>query len=264
MTKQWEMRPRRRPCEVPAHGHWCWILTANDYARPSVTGRDPGSEPTGGAQMTGSATPDQEQVAKLNTNVPHSARVWNYWLGGKDNFAADRQVGDQVRAVFPGIVDNDPLVLAHARALLVGSPEGATDYLDADVHDPDTILHEAARTLDFTQPVAVMMLGILGFVGSYAEARSIVTRLLEGVPSGSYLVIADGTNTSGEIVEAARVSNAGGHHYTLRSPQEIAGFFAGLEVVEPGVVSVSRWRPEPGPSGVPAELHGFCGIARKP
>ncbi len=267
----------------------------------------------------GSVTPSQEQFSKLDTNVSHSARVWNYWLGGKDNFAADRQVGDQVRAVFPNIVenaratraflvravrylageagigqfldvgtglptadnthevaqrvaprcrvvyvDNDPLVLAHARALLVGSPEGATDYLDADVHDPDTILHEAARTLDFTQPIAVVMLGILGFIADYDEARSIVKRLLDGVPSGSYLVIADGTNTSEEIVEGARVSGAGGHRYTLRSPQEITAFFDGLELQEPGAVSIPRWRPEPSPSGLPADLHGFCGVARKP
>jgi S-adenosyl methyltransferase len=266
-----------------------------------------------------SATPNQELISKLNAQIPHSARIWNYWLGGKDNFPADREVGDQVRAVFPAIVenarasraflgrsvrylageagirqfldigtglptannthqvaqqvapecrivyvDNDPMVLAHARALLTSSPEGATDYIDADVRDTEKILHEAAQTLDFTQPVAIMMLGILGNVADYDLACSIVKRLLDGVPSGSYLVVNDGTNTSEEIVEGARVSGEGGHPYTLRSPEEIAGFFDGLDLQEPGVVSTPRWRPEPSPSGLPAVLDGFCGVARKP
>src|SRR6266566_476789 len=287
---------------------------AKDYAPCNVADRRPSME-SKGAQMTGSsATDSQEPGSKLDTGIPHSARIWNYWLGGKDNF-----VGDQVLAVFPKIVenarasrafliravrylageagirqfldlgtglptadnthevaqriaptsriayvDNDPLVLVHARALLVSSPEGVTDYLDADVRDPDKILREAARTLDFTQPIALMMLGILGNVVDYDEARSIVNRLLDGVPSGSYLVINDGTNTSKEIAEGARISGQGGHPYTLRSPEQIARFFDGLELQEPGVVSTPRWRPEPSPSGSPAELDGFCGVARKP
>jgi O-methyltransferase involved in polyketide biosynthesis len=260
-----------------------------------------------------------EQLAKLDTNVPHSARIWNYWLGGKDNFAADRQVGDQVRAAFPKIietaqasraflvravrhlvgdvgirqfvdlgtglptannthevaqavapesrivyVDNDPMVLVHARALLVGSPEGATDYIDADVRNTDLILQEAARTVDFSKPIALIMLGILGNVQDYDEARSIVKRLLDAVPSGSHLVINDGTNTSEEIVAGARASSGGGHPYTLRSPEEIARFFDGLELLEPGVVSTPRWRPEPSPAGLPAEMDGYCGVGRKP
>ncbi|HEY2946954.1 MAG TPA: SAM-dependent methyltransferase [Micromonosporaceae bacterium] len=269
--------------------------------------------------MTGSsAIPTNDQVSKLDTNVPHSARIWNYWLGGKDHFAADRAVGDQVRAVFPSIVenarasrafliraiqylagevgirqfldigtglptannthevaqavapesrivyvDNDPLVLVHARALLTSSPNGRTDYIDADARDTDKILHEAARTLDFNQPVVVIMLGLLGNIPDYDEARSIVKRLMDGVPSGSYLVINDGTNTSDEIAEGARVSSAGGHPYILRSPDEIEHFFDGLDLQEPGVVSAPRWRPEPG-SALPPELDGYCGVARKP
>lgn len=268
--------------------------------------------------MTGSSA-DRDQGSKLDTNVPHSARVWNYWLGGKDNFAADRQLGDQVREVFPSIVenaraqraflvravrylagevgirqfldlgtglptannthevaqavapqcrvvyvDNDPLVLVHARALLTSSPEGVTDYIDADVRDTDKILREAARTLDFTQPVALIMLGILGNVPDYDDASSIVKRLVDGVPSGSYLVVNDGTNTSEEVAEGARVAGEGGHSYTLRSPEEIARFFDGLDLQEPGVVSTPRWRSEPSASGLPAELDGYCGMARKP
>jgi hypothetical protein len=152
----------------------------------------------------------------------------------------------------------------HARARLTSSPEGATDYVDADVRDTDTILREAARTLDLARPVAVVMLGILGNVPDYDEARSIVTRLLAGVPSGSYLVINDGTDTSEAIAAGARVSGEGGHPYILRSPEQIAAFFDGLHLVEPGVVSTPRWRPEPDPSGLPAELDGACGVARKP
>ncbi len=253
---------------------------------------------------------------KLDTTRPSSARVWNYWLGGKDNFELDRMVGDQIRASFPAIVvaaqeqrkflaravtylageagirqfldigtglptadnthevaqrvapdarivyvDNDPLVLVHARALLTSSPEGATAYVEADVEDPDRILHEAARTLDFSRPVALTMLGVLGNVADYAEARSVVTRLVDATPAGSYLVICDGTNTSQESVEGQRVANQSGHPYHLRSPEEIAGFFTGLELVDPGVVPVPHWRPEP---GLPPAAMGACGMARKP
>jgi hypothetical protein len=253
---------------------------------------------------------------KFDTTRPSSARVWNHWLGGKDNFEIDRTVGDQVRASFPAIVeaareqrkflvravtyltaeagvrqfldigtglptadnthevaqrlapesrivyvDNDPLVLVHARALLTSSPEGATDYIDSDVEDPERILHEAARTLDFGSPVALTMLGILGNVADYAQARSIVKRLVDAVPSGSYLVVADGTNTRRESVEGQRIANQSGHPYHLRSPEEIAGFFDGLELVEPGVVSVPHWRPE---TDAPPTAMGACGVARKP
>jgi hypothetical protein len=254
---------------------------------------------------------------KLDTTRPSSARVWNYLLGGKDNFEIDRMVGDQVRASFPAIVvvaqeqrkflvravtflageagmrqfldigtglpsannthevaqrvapdsrivyvDNDPLVLVHARALLTSSPEGATDYVDANVEDPDTILEEAAHTLDFTKPIALTMLGILGNVADYARARSIVKRLIDAVPSGSYLMVSDGTNTSKEIVEGQRIANQSGHPYNLRSPEEIAGYFDGLELVEPGVVSIPQWRPEQGSQ--PPAMDGYCGVARKP
>jgi hypothetical protein len=270
--------------------------------------------------MTSSSAPASgDNVSKLNTNAPHSARVWNYWLGGKDNFAADRQVGDQVLAVYPHIVenaraarafliravrylagtggirqfldigtglptannthevaqevapecrvvyvDNDPMVLAHARALLTSSPQGVTDYIDADVRDTDRVLHDAARTVDFSQPIALMMLGILGNIEDYDEARSIVKRLVDAMPSGSHLAVADGTNTSHAVREGARVSSEGGRSYALRSPAEIARYFDGLELLEPGVVSTTRWRPEPAGSGLPPEVDGYCGVARKP
>jgi hypothetical protein len=263
---------------------------------------------------------NDDQPFELNTGVPQTARIWNYWLGGRDNFPADRQVGDQILEAFPAIVenarasraflarvvrylageagvrqfldigtglptannthevaqavapesrivyvDNDPIVLTHARALLTSSPEGATAYVDADLRDPDKVLQEAARTLDFSQPVALMLMGILGHIADDDEARSIVKRLVDAVPSGSYLTLNDGTDTSPEVVEAARIWNESANPtYHLRSPDRIARFFDGLELVEPGVVSPPRWRPDPSPSGLPAEVDSFCGVGRKP
>jgi O-methyltransferase involved in polyketide biosynthesis len=257
---------------------------------------------------------------EINTNVPQTARIWNYWLGGKDSFPVDRQVGDQILEAFPAIVenarasraflaraveylageagirqfldigtglptannthqvaqavapecrivyvDNDPIVLVHARALLTSSPEGATAYIDADLRDPDKILQEAARTLDLTQPIAIMLMGILGHIAEDEQAQSIVKRLLGGVPAGSYLTMNDGTDTSEEVVEAARIWNQSANPtYHLRSPDRIARFFDGLELVEPGVVSPPRWHPEPSASGLPAEIDSACGVARKP
>src|SRR5215216_4976814 len=195
---------------------------------------------------------------EIDTTVPHSARIWNYWLGGKDNYPVDREAGEAWLAIDPkmgvsvrasreflqravrylageaGIrqfldigtglptadnthqvaqavapecrvdyVDNDPIVLVHARALLTSTSEGATAYLDADLRHPDAILQQAARTLDFTQPIAIMLMGVLGHIAEDDQAQSIVRRLLGGVPTGSYLTMNDGTDTSEEVVEAA-------------------------------------------------------------
>ena len=270
--------------------------------------------------MTNSSFAPGQQPPTIDTSVPHSARVWNYWLGGKDYFPVDAAVGEQYREAFPAIVenarasraflaravrylageagirqfldigtglptannthevaqavapecrivyvDNDPIVLTHARALLTSSPEGATAYIDADLRDPDKILQEAAQTLDFTQPIAIMLMGILGHIADDDEARSIVKRLLAGVSSGSYLTMNDGTDTSEQVVEAARIWNESANPtYHLRSPEQIARFFDGLELVEPGIVSPPRWRPEPSPSGLPAGVDSFCGVGRKP
>jgi hypothetical protein len=272
--------------------------------------------------VTDNWSSESQAPPELETNLPQSARVWNYWLGGKDNFPADRQVGDQVREAFPGIVevaragrgflaravgyltgeagvrqfldvgtgiptannthevaqrtapdsrivyvDNDPIVLAHARALLTSTPQGATAYVDADLHDPDSILQGAAQTWDFSQPVALTLMGIMGHVTDDDEARLIVKRLLDRLPSGSYLALYDGTDTDKVGVEAQeRYNQSGAIPYHLRSPEQIAGFFAGLELVEPGVVSCSRWRPEPADAGgdLPAEVPAVAGVGRKP
>jgi O-methyltransferase involved in polyketide biosynthesis len=235
--------------------------------------------------------------------VPHSARIWNYWLGGKDNYEVDRRAGDQYRQLFPQIVDaaragryflaravrflageagirqfldigtglptvdnthevaqrvapdcrivyvdNDPLVLAHARALLTSTPEGACDYIAADMHQPGTILRAAARTLDFRRPVAVILLGVLGHVSDDEQAQAIVRQVLAAVPPGSYLVLADSINVGDRHIEAGRqYSKTGAVPYHLRTPAQVAAFFAGLDLVEPGLVPVSQWRPEPSP-----------------
>ena len=267
------------------------------------------------------SSPTSSQVPpELETNVPQTARIWNYWLGGKDNFPVDRAVGDQILEAFPAIVenarasraflaravrylageagirqfldigtglptannthqvaqavapesrivyvDNDPIVLTHARALLTSTPKGATAYIDADLRDPDRIVREAARTLDLTQPIAIMLMGILGHIEDDDQARSIVNHLVGAVRSGSYLTMNDGTDTSEEVVEAARIRNQSANPtYHLRSPDRIARFFDGLELVEPGVVSPPRWRPDPSSSGLPAEIDSFCGVGRKP
>jgi hypothetical protein len=256
---------------------------------------------------------------KIDSTIPHSARIFNYWLGGKDNYAADRAAGDAFCEVFPEIVDlarsgrhflarlvrylsdeagvrqfldvgtglptvdnthevaqraapeskivyvdNDPLVLVHAQALLTSTREGITDYVEADLHDPDAILREAGRTLDFTRPVAIILMGILAHVSDYDEARSIVKRLMDAVPSGSYLAIRDGVDTNEAYVEAIRRYNeSGAVPYNLRTVEQITGFMDGLELVEPGVVSCPLWRPESAAIGTPIEMAVYGAVGRK-
>ncbi|HEX6469769.1 MAG TPA: SAM-dependent methyltransferase [Streptosporangiaceae bacterium] len=264
---------------------------------------------------------EKDLTARIDPTKPHSARVWNYWIGGKDHYPIDREVGERVAEVSPKIidiarhsraflgrvvryltaeagirqfldigtglpthdnthevaqrvapecrvvyVDNDPLVLAHAEALLASHPKGACAYIDADVRDPEKILTEAAGTLDFGRPIGLMMLGIMGNVDDDAEAKQIVRRLLAALPSGSYMALNDGSNVVDheESSEGARRRADAGDPYRLRTPAQIAEFFDGLELMEPGVVSVSRWRPEATPFGLPDEVDAFCGLGRKP
>jgi hypothetical protein len=262
-------------------------------------------------------TEEQPPSRKIDTTVPHSARIWNYLLGGIDNYAVDREAGDQFKAAFPGIldtaqagraflgravrylvgevgirqlldvgtglptvdntheiaqrvapecrivyVDNDPLVLAHARALLTSAPEGATDYIDADMNEPEAIVRAASKLLDLTQPVGLLFMGVLGHIVDYDQARSIVSHLLAALPSGSYLALQDGINNEAASIQATeQYKDTGAVPYVLRSPEQIAGFFDGLELVDPGVVSVSRWRPD---DPAAAELSTLAGVARKP
>lgn len=250
----------------------------------------------------------------IDTNVPHSARIWNYWLGGKDNYEVDRIAGEEYKNIFPEVVelarasraflartityltaeagirqfldvgtglptvdntheiaqriapesrivyvDNDPLVLVHARALLVGTPEGATDYVDADVHDTESILTAAAKTLDFGKPVALNLSGIMGHIADLDEALSIVARLMAPLAPGSYLALNDGTNVHNAAGTEAQeqYNESGAMAYIQRAPAEIARFFEGLELVEPGVVTVNHWHANG------RELDAYGGVGRK-
>ncbi|NUP22232.1 MAG: SAM-dependent methyltransferase [Streptomyces sp.] len=257
----------------------------------------------------------------INSNVPHSARIWNYWLGGKDCYEIDRQVGDQIAGANPAIldialaqraflvrtveylvreagirqfldvgtglptannthevaqrlvpetrivyVDHDPVVLAHAEALLTSTPEGVTDYIDADLRRPETILEQAAKTLDFSQPVALILLGITAHVTD-DTVYDIVGRLLDALPSGSHLVLCDDTEVLNpqqmrEMIE--QWNEASDNPRINRSPEQLARFFDGLELLEPGLVSVTRWRPGGSGEQAPAEVDDFGGVGRKP
>jgi hypothetical protein len=185
-------------------------------------------------------------------------------IAGNTHEVAQRVAPDS-RIVY---IDNDPMVLAHAEGLLVGTAEGATAYIDADVRTPDTILAAAAETLDFTRPIAVMLMGLMGNIADLREAYTIVGRLKDALPSGSYLVLRDSTPApmSPEILETLRAitESRQGYTYHVRTPEQIAGFFEGLDLVEPGLVSTTLWRPDPSPSGPPDALHDLCGVGRKP
>jgi len=270
--------------------------------------------------VTASEAAAPQNRPAIDSSVPHNARVWDYWLDGKDNFEVDRLMGDRVREMFPVIsdvagasrqflfrsvsylageagvrqfldigtglptannthqvaqaiapesrivyVDNDPLVLVHARALLTSSPEGVTDYVDADVHHPEAVLAGASRALDFGEPVAVMMLGILNFVADDAEARRIVRRVMSAVASGSYLAITHPTLELGgemNVPAMAFYNERAVPKIRARTGAEVAAFFEGLDLIEPGLVSCPRWRPD-GPD-LPPEAPLWAGVARKP
>ncbi|MFF0157014.1 SAM-dependent methyltransferase [Streptomyces sp. NPDC005263] len=270
--------------------------------------------------MSDGHTPS-DTPARLNTAVAHNARVWNYWIGGKDNYEVDQQVGAQVAGMFPIIrevaradrwflgravrflaeergvrqfldigtglptvdntheiaqriapdsrivyVDNDPIVLVHARTLLTSTADGVTDYIDADVHDPDAILERAAKTLDFDQPIAVMMLGILNFVLDAEKARDISRRVMAAMPSGSYLALTHPTfdadlGGEGQIPAMTFWNENATPPITARSRADIAAFFDGLQLLEPGLVSCSQWRAEP---DSPVVVPQFGAVAVKP
>ncbi|MFG1653147.1 SAM-dependent methyltransferase [Micromonospora sp. NPDC049275] len=265
---------------------------------------------------------------RIDTSVAHPARRYNYWLGGKDNFQADRESGDAIAASFPTIrtaalenrrflrravgflaretgirqfldigtgiptadnthevaqgvapesrvvyVDNDPIVLAHARALLSSTPEGATAYIDADLRDPERILRhpELRRTIDLSQPVGLMLVAVLHFVPDDDDPYALVRRLLDALPAGSYLAASHATHEylPPAIAEEARAAARGGGPHgliNLRTRAEFTRFFAGLDVVEPGITSVAEWRaesePQPRPSVVEVSMYG--GVARLP
>jgi len=262
-------------------------------------------------------------VDRIDTTTAHPARRYNYWLGGKDNFAADRASGDAIEAAMPSIrlmavenrmflgravrflaeqgidqyldigtgipapgnthevaqsiipaarivyVDNDPIVLTHARALLTSRPTGSTAYLDADLRDPDAILKhpELGATLDFTRPIALMLVAVLHFIRDDEDPRGTVRRLIDALPSGSYVVATHSTweYQSAEAVAALTANNRDGR-FAPRTGAQLAGLLDGLDFVEPGLVSVSRWRdteaPRPRPSIEDVSCNGV--VARLP
>jgi len=260
----------------------------------------------------------------LRESQPHPARVYDYLLGGKDNFAADRAVGDQMMKSSPGLratahanrrfmlrsarhlaaergirqfldigtglptapnlhevvqavdpasrvvyVDNDPIVLVNARALLVGTPQGATSYLDADLRDPEAILAapELRDVLDLGRPVAVSLSAILHFVVDDAQAASIVRALLAPLAPGSALA-ASVLTTDGapaEIAGVAAAAAARGIPSRPRPRAEFEAFFTGLDLVDPGIVRVNRWRPDPDgddTTGPDAPAYGAVAVKR--
>ena len=276
---------------------------------------------TGGAP--GGIPASEDEHPTFDTSVAHVARMYDYLLGGKDNYAADREAGDAAinaypdlvtsvranraflartvrylageagirqfldigtgipsannthevaQAVAPGCrvvyVDNDPIVLAHARALLASNPAGATDYIDADARDVGTVLEKAARTLDFSRPVAVIIVMILHAISDSDDPHGIVARLLAAVPSGSYLVLSDTAsdiNPSATAVSAARLNQRlGPAKQTRRTRSEIERYFTGLDLIEPGLVPLNRWRPEPDDPRLPRDVPTYCGVGRKP
>jgi S-adenosyl methyltransferase len=257
----------------------------------------------------------------FDTSVAHVARIYDYWLGGKDNYAVDRAAGDAALEAYPDLihsvrsnraflvravhylaaeagirqfldigtgiptannthqiaqavspecrvvyVDNDPIVLAHARALLTGAPEGATDYLDADLRDTATILDQAAQTLDFSQPVAVVLMAILHLIPDSDDPYGIVARLTGAAPPGSYLALSQiASDIDVRAVAEARdqVGRFMPVKQTYRSHAEVLRFFDGLELAEPGLVPVQKWRPATAAEAtMPSALWG--GVGRKP
>ena len=164
-------------------------------------------------------------------------------------------------------VDHDPLVLAHARALLTSTPPGHVDHLHAELRDSDPIRREAARTLDFTQPVALMLLGVLDVLAEDDQAHAIVTQLLDPLPAGSYLLL---SHLSAEVHPVAMLdyTQRWNQHLTrpirTRTPEQLTRFFDHLELLEPGVVSCSLWRTDPHQIGIPVAVDAFCGVGRKP
>ena len=271
--------------------------------------------------MTG---PNREE-AVIDASVPHPARRYNYWLGGKDNFAADRESADEIERKFPGMrtgvvanraflqrairylageagvrqfldvgtglptadnthevaqrvapesrilyVDNDPLVMTHARALLTSSPHGRTKYLEADLREPGAILADPMLrdTLDLSQPVALMMVAILHFIPGKGAAQPPVEQLLDALPSGSYLVATHFTLDFMPAEEQERYSQmlaSGRSDVWPRDHAEFGGLFDGLELIEPGVGLVTRWRPEPGAAQPEPRLVSMLGaVGRKP
>lgn len=260
---------------------------------------------------------DERQLPSFDAGVASPARIWNYWIGGKDNFEADRVAGERILEVMPTLLtiaqmsrrflinvvhdlaaergirqfldigtglptadnthdvaqrvapaarivyaDYDPVVLAHATALLTSSPEGKTDYIQADVRDTSTILAAAKRTLDFSIPVAVMLIEVMHFVPESDEPYDVVRRLMEPLPSGSYLVMAHAASdiAAGMAAGAEQYNEWVSADITPRDRGQVARYFDGLEMAGPGLVPIAQWWGTEGDRG----LQAYCGVGKKP
>ena len=268
-------------------------------------------------------SPGGDEHPSFDTSVAHVARIYDYWLGGKDNYAVDRAAGDAGLEAYPDIVhsvranraflaravrhlateagirqfldigtgiptasnthevaqdaapdsrvvyvDNDPIVLAHARALVTSDPAGATAFMRADLRDPDTILDAPAlrRTLDLGEPVALMLIAILMYIRDEEDPRGLVSALMDALPSGSYLALTHPTAdfSPDEVADAVAATERGGISFTPRSQPEVAAFFEGLGLVDPGVVPILAWHPEGVPPGAIHAAYYYGAVGRKP
>jgi O-methyltransferase involved in polyketide biosynthesis len=269
------------------------------------------------------AVTEAEGAAPIDTSVSHPARRYNYWLGGKDNFQADRDNADLIEAAFPGVrkgvranrqvlgrmirflageagirqfldigtglptadnthevaqriapesrvvyVDNDPLVLVHARALLNGSPEGRTEYIEADLREPERILRSAGETLDLSQPVGLMLIAILHFIPDRLQALDVVRRLTDALPPGSYLAATTATEdflSDEERRQTAELRAQGKADIWSITKAEFGELFTGLDLVDPGIALPTRWRPDADTDDYdPAHVNMWAAVARKP
>jgi O-methyltransferase involved in polyketide biosynthesis len=273
-------------------------------------------------QGTPPARTDGSKLPPFDPSVPNPARMWNYWLGGKDNFAADRQAAERVLEVMPSLpliaraarlflidavhqlatghgirqfldigtglptadnthdvaqraapeskivyVDYDPVVLTHAQALLTSSPEGQTAYVDADLRDLGSILARATEVLDFSRPVAVMLLGVLHCIPDEDEPAELVAKLMEAVPPGSYLTL---SHPASDVAAEQMATSMRAYNdqapipLTARSHAEVSRLLAGLDLLDPGVVQLHRWRAGTGDPGTARDLPNYGALARKP
>jgi S-adenosyl methyltransferase len=263
----------------------------------------------------------EKQGPQIRTDIPHSARIWNYWMGGKDNYEIDQQIGDASLQIDPDIatmavqsrqfliravryvaseagirqfvdigtglptmqnthevaqsvapeakivyVDNDPLVLAHARALLTNTTDqGVTTYIESDFHNPEQIVADAHNVLDFTKPITAMFMGVLGHARTYADMQRIVSTVMDSLPSGSYLILWDGTTDSPAYVKLCEeYGKSGGVPYTPRTQEEIRAVFDRYEMVDPGFVPITQWRVDNGDVGQTRPISAYGAVARKP
>lgn len=276
-----------------------------------------------GGLWQGNVPGEERELPKLDITRAHIARVYDYWLGGKDHFAVDREAGDKTLQNYPDMlssvranraflrrtvrylaaeagirqfldigtglpsadnthevaqavasqsrvvyVDNDPVVLAHARALLTSGDGGATGYLDADARDVGKILTESRQLLDFSQPVGVMLVAILQFIEDKDDPYRVVARLIEAVPPGSFVVISHPPNDMQRLAPGlaealAELSQAMTQRVTPRSREQVTRFFDGLDLIEPGVVPIQQWRPDSDEEAA-ARAGMWGGVGRKP